>query len=541
MEQISLRTPLALLLISLSMIAGVWWWLATPITLPRAPIDPDAKLQCVSYAPFRDAQNPLVPTTQVSAEQIEQDLTQLAKVTDCVRTYSIANGLDQVPRIAAKVGLKVIQGIWLASNRLKNLQQIATAVTLTKEYPSVITALVVGNEVLLRGEMTTSDLAANIRAVKAQVTVPVTYADVWEFWLRNREVYDAVDFITIHILPYWEDMPVRAKFAAGHVNAIRKRMAVAFPGKEILIGETGWPSAGRMREGALPSRTNQARIVSEILDLAKREGFRVNLIEAYDQPWKRQLEGTVGGYWGLFDSVRRVVKYPPGENISNYPLWQWQMAAGMALAFLTFCAGWLTLRRRPWTPRLVSWIAVGISATSAGVLLGIAVDKLFYESYGFGGALQWGALLASAIAAPLLAAHALMAGRPLPTFLELLGPRELRRGPLLSVLLGISLIVTTVIGAETALGFTFDPRYRDFPFASLTMAVVPYALLMLLNRPQDGVRPIAESVFAGLFLVAALYTGLSEGPANWQSLWTCAMYLLLALTLWRARAAQSPK
>ena len=108
-------------------------------------------------------------------------------------------------------------------------------------------------------------------------------------------------------------------------------MAVAFPGKEILIGETGWPSAGRMREGALPSRTNQARIVSEILDLAKQEGFRVNLIEAYDQPWKRQLEGTVGGYWGLFDAVQRVVKYPPGVAISNFPRWKLQMGGGMAL------------------------------------------------------------------------------------------------------------------------------------------------------------------------------------------------------------------
>jgi glucan 1,3-beta-glucosidase len=147
----------------------------------------------------------------------------------------------------------------------------------------------------------------------------------------------------------------------------------------------------------------------------------------------------------------------------------------------------------------------------------------------------------AAIAAPLLAAHALVAGRPLPTFLELLGPREFRRGTVLTVLLGISLIVTTLIGAETALGLTFDPRYRDFPFASLTMAVVPYALLMLLNRPQDGVRPIAESVFAVLFVVAGLYTGFNEGPENWQSLWTCAMYFLLALTLWRARAAQSPK
>ena len=94
--------------------------------------------------------------------------------------------------------------------------------------------------------------------------------------------------------------------------------------------------------------------------MAKQENFRVNLIEAYDQPWKRQLEGTVGGYWGLLDSAQRALKYPPGEAISNYPLWKWQMGGGMALAVLVFGTGWLTLRRRPWKPRLSSWIAVGV-------------------------------------------------------------------------------------------------------------------------------------------------------------------------------------
>ncbi len=280
-------------------------------------------------------------------------------ITDCVRTYSIENGLIQVPELAAKVGLKVIQGVWLGSNRLKNLAQIAASLDLQAfpRNPVIITALVVGNEVLLRGEMTAADLVGNIRSVKAQVgKMPVTYADVWEFWLKNREIYDAVDFVTIHILPYWEDIPIRAKSAAAHVDSIRKRLAVAFPAKEILIGETGWPSAGRMREGALPSRTNQARVVSEILDLAKREGFRVNLIEAYDQPWKRDLEGTVGGYWGLIDDQPRELKYPPGVPITNYPSWKLQMGLGMGLSVLVFVTGMLTLRRRPWSPRLSAWL-----------------------------------------------------------------------------------------------------------------------------------------------------------------------------------------
>jgi glucan 1,3-beta-glucosidase len=134
-----------------------------------------------------------------------------------------------------------------------------------------------------------------------------------------------------------------------------------------------------------------------------------------------------------------------------------------------------------------------------------------------------------------------MSGRTLPTFLELLGPREGRTRSVLAVLLGLTLIVTTVIGAETALGFAFDPRYRDFPFASLTMAVVPFAALMLLNRPKEGVRPIAESAFAGVLVAAALYTALNEGADNWQAMWTCAIYFLFAITLWLARAVQIPK
>ena len=99
----------------------------------------------------------------------------------------------------------------------------------------------------------------------------------------------------------------------------------------------------------------------------------------------------------------------------------------------------------------------------------------------------------------------------------------------------------SLIGTETALGFVFDPRYRDFPFAALTMAVVPFATLMLVNRPQNGVRPVAEAVFAALLVGSALYIGFNEGPDNWQSLWTCAIYLTFGVTLWQARAAQIPE
>ena len=147
----------------------------------------------------------------IDPAQIEDDLAQLKLMTDCVRTYSTDHGLDQIPEIARRHGLKVMQGLWLSSRPDLTRKQIETGIALAKRYPDVIQAIVVGNEVLLRGEMGAPELARTIREVKAQVSMPVTYADVWEFWLRNREVAAAVDFVTIHILPYWEDFPIPAQ------------------------------------------------------------------------------------------------------------------------------------------------------------------------------------------------------------------------------------------------------------------------------------------------------------------------------------------
>src|SRR5215471_8691222 len=141
-----------------------WWWLGRPVALPPEVADP-GRIPCLSYAPFRADQSPLIAATHVAASQIEEDLARLAGLTGCVRTYSIENGLDQVPAIAARHGLKVLQGLWLGNDRQKNRAQIDATIALARQHPDTVTGIVVGNEVLLRGELPPEELGAIMREV----------------------------------------------------------------------------------------------------------------------------------------------------------------------------------------------------------------------------------------------------------------------------------------------------------------------------------------------------------------------------------------
>jgi exo-beta-1,3-glucanase (GH17 family) len=531
-----MRLGLACLAVSVAVIVAFWAWLGAPVTMPHAPLKPGQKLYCLSYAPFHGKQTPFDPETQIPAAAIDADLAQLAKLTDCVRIYSADQGLERVPAIAAKYGLKVLLGFWLSGDPVKNRKQIENAIALANRYPDTVRAVVVGNEVLLRGEMSVSDLAATLREVKARVKVPVTYADVWEYWLRSPALAPAVDFITIHILPYWEDFPVPAREAAAHVAAIRAKVAAAFPGKEVLIGEVGWPSQGRMREGALPSPANQARVIQDVIAVAARDHFHANVIEAYDQPWKRASEGTVGGHWGLISDRTRTLKFAWGAAVSNHPLWRWQAAGGLALALLVFGAAFAAGRGRKAPARF--WLTVGGNAIAGGALIGWVVENVPLESLGVGGWLRSlvYALMAAA-SAPLLSA-ALMRGMPIQRFSAVLGPKAQRPGDPLALAIGALLIVLTLFAVQAALSLVFDPRYKDFPFAPMTAAAVPFLLQTLTLRASSlGRRGAAELAAAGVLTLSVPYIALNETFANWQSLWLCAALLALAFSLARVRAA----
>jgi hypothetical protein len=176
---------------------------------------------------------------------------------------------------------------------------------------------------------------------------------------------------------------------------------------------------------------------------------------------------------------------------------------------------------------------VAISATVGGVLLGLAAEKWLHESFGLFSWVMQSLLLAAAVAAPLFSSMAVMSERALPTLLDVLGPPESRVRSLETIILGGTLAVVTLVAAVTALNLVFDPRWRDFPYPALTMAAVPLWMVTLFNRSKSSANPKVEASFAMLLATAALYIVFNEGFANWQSLWLCAAYGLLSVTLWR--------
>jgi len=530
------RSSLSPLTLVAGAIALFWYGLGRPVPLPPSPLGPGAKLTCISYAPFHDDQAPFTWNLRIPDDQIRDDLARLSRLTACVRTYSARGPQGRVTALAAERGLKVMQGIWLGRNRAENRREIEAALRLARRHPDTVEVLIVGNEALLRGELSAAKIGAYLQEVRRRSAHPVTYADVWEFWLKAPQLASAADFVTIHILPYWEDDPVPEADAIAHVKAVRAKLQAAFPGKEVWIGEVGWPSRGRMREGALPSPVNQARFLSSVLQAAEDGNWKMNLVEAFDQPWKRVLEGTVGGYWGLFDDRRREPKFRFGGAVSNHPDWKLKAGLGIAAAFLVFVSYLLGLRQSRREPSWRRDLAAAIVALAAGLVFGSAAINLPAEGELPVDRLRAVFMFVLALVVPMAAAFALARGDRLTGFAPALDPASWRRTDRVGPALAALLAATFIAAMHVALGLVFDPRYKDFLFAALLGPVIAFAILASINGKE--VWPgAAETVAAVLLAGAALFIIVNEGLANWQALLFGGLLVTLALTCLRVKVS----
>ncbi|MFV3404482.1 glycosyltransferase [Pseudomonas sp. NY15463] len=273
-------------------------------------IPPMHPIESASYTPYSNSRS-FQRRKRVTLKQVIRELTVLSRYLPHIRTYSVSGAQAWIPRIAGLLGMKVSLGVWICDDERKNSMEIARAAVILRRCNNIV-RVVVGNEVLFRHDMPLRRLKEYIHEVKLLTGLPVTTAELWHIWLSHPSLADCVDEITIHILPFWEG--VNLAEAVNHTVSAVDKVSSAFPGRKIYVGEVGWPSGGHALNTMPADEYQQAEYIRGVVSQFKNMGVDYNVIEAFDQRWKRS-EGTVGRHWGMFKSNGKV-KFALGGKTS---------------------------------------------------------------------------------------------------------------------------------------------------------------------------------------------------------------------------------
>jgi exo-beta-1,3-glucanase (GH17 family)/cellulose synthase/poly-beta-1,6-N-acetylglucosamine synthase-like glycosyltransferase len=332
----------------------------------QEPAWPD-RIQGFSFSPMRSGQS-AVEHKLPSAKQIDKDLKLLADKTHAIRTYTVEGTLGEIPALAHKHGISVTLGGWVDADAKKSEAEIQRLIQIARDNYRDVSRIIVGNEVILRGDLSVAQLAKYLDQVRSRVAIPVSTAEPWHVWVRHPELARHVDYLAVHMLPYWEGVDVNE--AVDYVVDRMKQLKKLFPNKPLVIGEVGWPSNGRTRRSAVASESNEAIFLRRFLARAAQEHYVYYVMEAFDQPWKRVTEGSVGAYWGVYN-VERKPKFAFSEPIVPIPQWRLLALISVVVAGITFAL--LLVDSRTLRKRGRSFLAV-VAFVAATAAVWIAYD-----------------------------------------------------------------------------------------------------------------------------------------------------------------------
>ncbi|MBM3568876.1 MAG: glycosyltransferase [Alphaproteobacteria bacterium] len=323
------------LILAVVMLANLAFWAG--MNRPRDFVPYTGVVKGVSLSPYQKDQDPIAERFP-APEDFERDMRFLQGKVAAVRLYSSLENLQELPRIADKYGIQVTAGAWLDKRIDNNRAEIAGLIKMARNNKNV-RRVVVGNESIMRADVTVKEMIGHLRHVRGKVKQPVSTAETWDVWLANPELAKEVDYISIHVLPYWEG--IAPEIAVDYVLRRYREVKEAYPDKHVTIGEVGWPSDGRNIGASRTNRTNQARVIREFLAAAQAHNLDYYVIEAFDQPWKYQIEGLTGAYWGIWGADRDL-KFSFSGSVLDRPNWAIYAAAASLLSLLPI----LVLMRR---------------------------------------------------------------------------------------------------------------------------------------------------------------------------------------------------
>lgn len=364
-----MRTLFKALLLSTLLPLAIWLMTGQKVA-PVVSIG--ALLPSLSYTPYVGFER-----TIATNEQLKRDFDLLSKVTKKVRTYAVQDAFLIAPYVRAH-NMRIDLGIWLGPDAQENAYELMRAREFLRFYQPLVETIIVGNEVLLRDDLKSEELIAAIEKVRLMSALPITTAEIWSVWAKNSKLAEAVDFINVHILPYWERIDTHETMT--FTKERMEELQTLYPDKKVVIGEFGWPSRGYNNRAAKASPMLQIEMIGSFVALAQREGWSYNIVEAFDQPWKGVHEGSVGPYWGLYNAKREPKFRFDQETLLN-PYWPYQMALSILFGLLFAFFG---LRHQ--RANLSHATTYALSAQAMGFGLSVA---LFYPFVNYMNAGMW--------------------------------------------------------------------------------------------------------------------------------------------------------
>jgi GPH family glycoside/pentoside/hexuronide:cation symporter len=247
------------------------------------------------FSPYLEGQN---IGDILSEEQIKRRMEIIAPHTQWVRSFSCIDGNELIPKIARQKGLKTMVGAWLGTDKAKNKAEIAQLIHLAKE--GLVDIAVVGNEVLLRNELTEEEVLHYLKDVKKSIpNLPVSYIDTYFELSKRPEIIANCDLVLANCYPFWEGCNIEQ--APIYLQKMYDMVKTAAEGKEVIITETGWPDSGENMQSAMPSPENTMKYLIASNEWAKQERIALFNFSSFDEPWKVHHEGEVGQSWGIWD------------------------------------------------------------------------------------------------------------------------------------------------------------------------------------------------------------------------------------------------
>jgi exo-beta-1,3-glucanase (GH17 family) len=238
------------------------------------------------------------PGIEISEQQIRERMSIIRPFTKWVRIFSCVDGNQHAPRIAHEYGLKTMVGVSLGEDLEKNEIEFENGMQLARE--GHVDILAIGNEVLLRGDLTEDQLLDYLeRAKQAAPGIPVSYVDAYFLFENHPRVTEACDVLLVNCYPFWESCS--AEYSLIYMKEMYRRAVNVAHGKKVIISETGWPNVGSPYGSAVPSNENALNYFIQTYQWAEQDDIDIFYFSSFDESWKVGDEGDVGAYWGLWD------------------------------------------------------------------------------------------------------------------------------------------------------------------------------------------------------------------------------------------------